>query len=114
MRFLTIYLVGVYGIIGNKRLEANMNHSHPDHSAQIKRLNRIEGQIGGIRQMITNRRYCPEILAQTKAVCSAIRSLEGEILRHHMEHCVRDAISSADGHAVDRKIEEMIKLFKRD
>lgn len=88
-------------------------HDNPDHSSQIKRLNRIEGQISGIRKMIEDRRYCPEILVQTKAAHSAIRALEAVILKEHMESCVQAAFES--GSEVERaaKIDEIINLFKK-
>ena len=50
---------------------------HPDHSTDIKRLNRIVGQIEGIKKMIEDKRYCQDILTQTKAASSALKSLEG-------------------------------------
>ena len=52
---------------------------HPDHSSEIKRLKRIQGQLEGIERMIMERRYCIEILNQTKAVTSAIHSLESSL-----------------------------------
>jgi DNA-binding FrmR family transcriptional regulator len=88
-------------------------HENPDHSSQIRRINRIEGQLAGIRRMIEERRYCPDILMQTKAAHSAIRSLEADILQDHLEHCVQMAFES--GSEVERKtkIDEIINIFKR-
>ena len=88
-------------------------HDNPDHSAQVKRLNRIEGQVSGIGKMIVERRYCPDILVQTKAVKSAIVALEAEILREHMEHCVQEAFESGDDAERAIKIDEIINLFKK-
>ncbi|MCK5042187.1 MAG: metal-sensitive transcriptional regulator [Sphingomonadales bacterium] len=89
-------------------------HENPDHSSQVRRLNRIEGQISGIRKMIEERRYCPDILVQTKAATSAIRALEAEILKEHMEHCVQVAFESGSEAERAAKIEEIINLFKKD
>ena len=48
-----------------------MSKEHPaDHSAKIKRVNRTEGQVAGIRKMIGDRRYCMDILAQTRAAAT--------------------------------------------
>lgn len=88
-------------------------HDNPDHSAQVKRLKRIEGQVSGIRKMIIDRRYCPDILVQTKAVQSAVRAFEAEILRDHMENCVQEAFASGSDSERKAKIEEIINLFKK-
>ena len=87
-------------------------HHHPDHSKLVKRLNRIEGQVAGIRKMIEERRYCLDILAQTRAAQSAIKGVEAEILSTHLAHCVKDALHEKDEAAVDQKLEEIIKIFK--
>ena len=88
-------------------------HENPDHSAQVKRLNRIEGQVSGIRKMIVERRYCPDILVQTKAVKSAILAFEAEILRDHMQHCVQEAFETGSDDERAAKIDEIIDLFKK-
>ncbi len=85
---------------------------HPDHSKLISRLNRIEGQIGGVKKMIEERRYCLDILAQTRAMQSALKAVEAEILNTHLAHCVKDALHSRDAAAVDQKLAEIVKVFK--
>lgn len=90
-----------------------MAYYQPDHTKEIKRLNRIEGQVAGVRKMIENRRYCLDILSQTRAVQAALRSLEAEILETHLEHCVKDAMNSEDPEAGKTKISEIIKIFKK-
>ena len=62
----------------------------PDHTPQIKRLNRMIGQLGGIKKMIEDGVYCTEILIQTKAVSSALRSLETSLLEGHLNGCVTE------------------------
>ncbi len=88
--------------------------NRPDHSAELKRLNRIDGQINGIRKMIEERRYCPDIMIQVKAVRSALRSLEASLLERHMEHCVADAFAEKNADAVNGKIAELVELFKKE
>lgn len=85
---------------------------HPDHSKLIARLNRIEGQIGGVKKMIGERRYCLDILAQTRAMQAALKAVEAEILNTHLAHCVKDALHSRDEAEVDRKLSEIVKVFK--
>ncbi len=86
--------------------------THPDHGRLIGRLNRIEGQIGGVKKMIGERRYCLDILAQTRATQSALKAVEAEVLNTHLAHCVKDALHSRDEAAVERKLAEIVKVFK--
>jgi len=86
---------------------------HPDHAAQIKRLNRLEGQLKGVRGMIEDRRYCPDILAQTRAVGAALKSLESEILASHLDNCVRTAFASGDEAVAEKQIQEITTLFRK-
>ena len=86
----------------------------PDHKRELNRLNRIEGQLRGIRKMVEERRYCPEILIQTCAVKSAIQSLEASMLEKHINHCVRQAFGSNNSTHADEKIAELINLFRKN
>ena len=88
---------------------------HPDHSAEIKRLKRIQGQLEGIERMILERRYCIDILNQTKAVTSAIHSLESALLEKHLGHCVRETFSlkNSDEEEMELKIREIMEIFKK-
>lgn len=79
-----------------------------------KRLNRIEGQVAGVNKMISERRYCLDILAQTRAIQSALKSVEAEILRSHLAHCVRDALTADDDKEIEQKLDEIVRIFKRD
>ncbi len=86
---------------------------HPDHSAELRRVKRIKGQLAGIERMIEERRYCPEILVQTQAAAAAIRALEAELLRGHLNHCVSVAFQSDDETARAEKLSELIEIFNR-
>lgn len=86
-----------------------MSH-HPDHSNEIKRINRMIGQLEGVKKMIDEGKYCPDILIQTKAVSSALRSLETALLEKHIGHCVKGAIKSGKGSQA--KIDELVSIFK--
>lgn len=85
---------------------------YPDHSAQLNRLSRIEGQLRGIRSMIEERRYCPEIITQVKAARSALMSLETSLLERHLECCVTTALKSSDEFDAREKIAELLQIFK--
>lgn len=86
---------------------------YPDHSKEINRINRIMGQLEGVKNMIVEGAYCPDILVQTKAAQSAIRSLEAVILESHIRHCLVGAARSGEQTQVDIKIEELLKLYKK-
>lgn len=87
---------------------------HPDHSSEIKRLKRIQGQLEGIERMILERRYCIDILNQTKAVTSAIHSLESALLEKHLGHCVRESFSLTNSdEEMELKIREIMEIFKK-
>ena len=83
----------------------------PFHIEEIPSLNRIEGQVRGIANMIDDDKYCIDILNQIKAVRNAITSVEGRILKKHMKECVREALS--DENDFDGKVEEILKTLKR-
>lgn len=85
----------------------------PSHDAEIKRLNRIAGQIEGVKKMVGEDRYCPEILSQLRAVRSAVKSIETEILRRHLSSCVTSAMQSGDKASRMKSIEEVTSLFSK-
>ena len=86
---------------------------HPKHEAQIPNLNRIEGQIKGIRRMIENQRYCVDILTQLKAVKAAVHKVEQQVLKTHMQHCLMHAVQSDNDTDVREKIDELMKLLDK-
>ncbi len=84
---------------------------HPCHKENLPRLNRISGQVEGVKKMIAEGRYCPDILIQLKAIRSAIKVIEGNILQKHLEHCV--ALSFEQGIDPQQKITELRKIFEK-
>ena len=86
---------------------------HPNHESQLGRLNRIEGQVKGIKKMITDQRYCVDILTQLKAVKSAIHKVEQGILKTHIQSCLKNAVSSGDDLSVQEKIDEVMALLEK-
>lgn len=73
------------------------------------RLNRINGQINGIKKMIENDAYCNDVLIQLKAVESSIQSLSNHILENHLYNCVTRDLENGELDIID----ELISLFKR-
>jgi DNA-binding FrmR family transcriptional regulator len=81
----------------------------PDHSKEIGRLNRIRGQIDGIKKMIIKQRECKEILSQLKAVRSAVRSVEAYILKRQLQYSVDKSFKSEKER--QQTIDEIKDLF---
>ena len=90
-----------------------MKSKHPNHEKHIPRINKISGQLNGIKKMIEDKRYCPEIITQLKAVSSACQSLEIIMLQKHLETCVMEAFYSKDKKVQTEKIQELTDLYKR-
>ena len=73
------------------------------------RLNRISGQINGVKKMIDNDAYCNDVLIQLKAVENSIQSLSNHILENHLYNCVTKDLENGELDTID----ELISLFKR-
>ena len=83
------------------------------HDETLHRLRRIAGQVQGIQRMIDERKYCIDILTQIQAARSALRAVELQILKKHVDHCVRDAFASGSPAEADRKMDELLKVMKK-
>ncbi|HKV86132.1 MAG TPA: metal-sensitive transcriptional regulator [Ktedonobacterales bacterium] len=79
-----------------------------DKADVLKRLNYIEGHLGGIRKMVEEDKYCVDILRQTYAVRKAIEKLEAVILEDHLHGCVAEGIRDGRDDAV---IDELMQLY---
>ncbi len=74
-------------------------YSH-DKDNYLKRLRRIEGQVGGLQRMIEDDKYCIDILTQVAAATKALQSVALGLLEEHLSHCVTEAVAeSGDGAA---------------
>ncbi len=86
---------------------------HEQKEALVKRLHRIEGQVRGIEKMVTDDRYCIDILTQIGAVTTALESLGFRILDEHVKHCVAGALASGDEHEAEAKAGELLEAVHR-
>jgi DNA-binding FrmR family transcriptional regulator len=84
-----------------------------DHKAFLSRVNRIEGQVRGVKGMIEEEKYCVDILTQIKAARSALKALELLILEGHANHCLLNAMNSDSKSDAKEKINEIMELIKR-
>lgn len=86
-----------------------MHGINKDNEKIIKRLNRIKGQLEGITKMITDDKYCIDIITQTSAVKSAISALEDEMLESHLSHCLH---KETNKERLTEMQVEIIKVYK--
>lgn len=88
-------------------------HREPaEHDALLKRLNRIEGQVRGVRGMVEKEAYCTDILTQVSAIQSALNAFSRELLAAHIRTCVTDGIQRGDTEIVDELVRTVEKLMK--
>lgn len=78
----------------------------------IHRLNRIEGQIRGIRGMVEKNAYCADILTQSAAVNAAVNAFNKELLASHIRECVARDIRDGKDEVIDELMVTLQKLMK--
>ena len=83
------------------------------HKESLNRIARIRGQIDGVKRMIEEEKYCIDIITQIQAARSALRSLELTILEKHMHHCVSSAVESGSKKESDEKLDELLRVMKK-
>lgn len=76
----------------------------------LMRLNRVEGQIRGIKAMVEDERYCVDILTQVSAVQAALNGFARVLLSNHIKTCVVDDIEAGKG---DEAVEELCKTIQK-
>ena len=86
-------------------------HTKPKN-VQIHRLNRIEGQVRGIKRMVEDDAYCTDILIQVSAVNSALNSFNKVLLANHIRTCVADDIRAGHEETIDELVATLQKLMK--
>ncbi len=86
--------------------------SEREYKDLIHRLNRIEGQIRGIRGMVERDAYCTEILTQVAAANAALNSFNKVLLGNHIKTCVTEDIRQGKEETVEELVEILQKLMK--
>lgn len=90
-------------------------HRDPDSAEYrelIRRLNRIEGQVRGVRKMVEEDRYCVDILTQVSAISAALNAFNKALLAEHIKSCVVQDIRAGSDEAVDELCATLQKLMK--
>lgn len=86
--------------------------SPEEYKSLINRLNRIEGQIRGIKGMVEKNAYCTDILIQVAAANAALNSFNKELLANHIKTCVASNIREGNDEIIDELVITLQKLMK--
>ena len=114
----TIYLWGVYNDCGGymhtecKNCKKAKHRTCEEKKLIIKRLNIIEGQIRGIKDMVNDDRLCDDVLIQLSASIHSLKSLGNTILKSHMKTCMIKNLNEGNLEAIDEVIDLFQKLNK--
>lgn len=94
------------------RLPRKSHHSEDTKNNLVSRLNRVEGQIRGIKGMIEKDTYCDDVLNQIAAAQSALNSVGRLLLEGHMKSCVVERIEAGETEVIDELLITVNKLLK--
>lgn len=98
--------------------EIDMGHERTSHHNEktikelANRMNRIEGQVRGIKGMIEKHAYCDDVLNQIASVQSALNGVSKLLLEKHMKSCVQDRLQEGDETVVDELLKTISKMMK--
>lgn len=100
----------------HNKTTTNCRKSH--HPEAVKknlttRLNRIEGQIRGIKTMIADDVYCDDVITQLAASQAALNSVARLLLEGHLKGCVVDRLTAGDDEVLDELVLTIHKLMKK-
>lgn len=121
---LVIYHVGVYNLCRDVKEMIYMDEkneccchktkerSEKEYKDLINRLSRIEGQIRGIKRMVEEDAYCPDILIQVSAANAALNSFNKVLLSNHIRTCVADDIRAGKDETINELVNTLQKLMK--
>jgi len=84
-----------------------------DKDSLVGRLNKMEGQVRGIRRMVEEDRYCVDVLQQIASLRSAADAVAGILLEDHIRGCVAHGIRSGEGDAHIGEVMEVIRRYVR-
>ena len=86
--------------------------SEEEYKTLINRLNRIEGQVRGVKKMVESNAYCTDILTQVSAIQAALNGFNKELLANHIRTCVADDIKNGKDATIDELVQTLQKLMK--
>jgi DNA-binding FrmR family transcriptional regulator len=77
----------------------------------LRRLNRIEGQVKGVKRLVEEDTYCVEVMTQLSSIHEALRGVGKILMRNHLQHCVTDALRDGDESKAAKTYQEMMDLI---
>lgn len=83
-----------------------------EYKSLINRLNRIEGQVRGVKGMVEKNAYCTDILIQVSAISSALNAFNKELLSNHIKSCVANDIRDGKDETLDELLKTLTRLMK--
>ena len=86
--------------------------SNKEYRDLLNRLNRIEGQVRGVKRMIEEDAYCTDIIVQVSAINAALNSFNKVLLSNHIRTCVADDIRSGKDETIDELVHTLQKLMR--
>ncbi len=92
--------------------ERKSHHSDKTKRSLVHRLNRIEGQVRGVKGLIERDTYCDDVLNQIAAIQSALNGLGKQLLEHHLKSCVIERIEDGEHEVLDELLITVNKLIK--
>lgn len=99
------------GCIGNSNKNRSWNDDHAVKELVV-RLNRVEGQIRGIKRMIEGGVYCDDVLNQITSAQSALYGVARLLLQKHMKSCVREQLQSGDEEVIDEILATIFRMMR--
>ena len=93
--------------------QRNSHHSEKVKKNLVTRLNRIEGQIRGIKALIEKDTYCDDVITQIAATQSALNSVGRLLLEGHLRTCVVEKIQNGDEEIIDELLVTVGRLMKK-
>ena len=93
-------------------MDRKKHRSEKEMKDLITRLNRIEGQVRGVKNMVEEERYCVDILNQVSAIQAALNGFSKVILSNHIHTCVAEDIRAGNDEVIDELCETIKKIMK--
>ena len=97
---------------GKECCQKTKERSDKEYRDLVNRLNRIEGQVRGLKRMLESDAYCTDILVQVSAVNAALNSFNKVLLANHIRTCVAEDIRAGKDETIDELVATLYKLMK--
>src|ERR1700750_2556094 len=106
---------GVTDVNGNHSTERTaIGVDEEIKASNLRRLNRIEGQVRGIQRMVEEDRYCADILMQISSAQEALRAVARSLMRNHLAHCASHAIRSGSEEDREAMYDELLEMIYKN